>query len=223
MKTQLKVLPIKDIKIDEKTYPRLHTDFVTISRYINSMKSGSEFPPIVVARFKNKYYLVDGRHRIESNKALKQKHIQTEVLTGLDEKQIYIEAVKRNISHGRQFSTQEVVDICINLEDWNMSQEAISEIVRIPATQITPFVAKRSTRITETEETIALKSSLRHFVDTDVNGSFEEKQRLLTPSRNQETLITNLILLIENDWVNRDNKTVAKKLNKLYKLLSTYV
>jgi hypothetical protein len=186
------------------------------------LKSGAEFPPVKVAIYKGEHILMDGRHRIESKKAVKERYIQAEIHKGLTKKQIYLEAVKNNIVHGRQFSTQEVVGICITLEKWNMSQEQISEIVRIPTDQIKPFVAKRSVSIFG-EGDVALKGSLRHLAGETTDMTLKEKQKLLTPARNQVTLINNMIILLKNDWINRDDKEIAKKLEKLYKLLSAFI
>lgn len=223
MANEIKTLKIKDVLIEEELYPRMQPDFVTIARYINALKSGAKFPAITVALLKGKYYLVDGRHRMESSKAVKRDEIEAEILKGLTKKEIFLESVLRNISHGRQFSTQEVVKVIITLQDWDLSTKEISEIIRIPANQIQPFVAKRITRITGTGERIPLKASLRHFKDIDVDLDFMKNQHGLSPARTQEKLVDNLILLLKKGLINRGNKKVAKKLQKLYKLLGAFI
>lgn len=218
---KLKLLRIGSIKVDKEIYPRMHTDFVTIARYINALKSGAVFPPITVAKLGKEYFLIDGMHRIEANKANKQTHIQAEILDLPDKKQIYLEAVKRNISHGKQFTTQEVTQIMITLEDWNLSEQQISEIIRIPATSIKPFIASRMTRITETQEQIALKNPLRHLAGGFMSQDMEEEQKDMRGT-SQVDLFDDMISLFENDWIDKENPLIQSRIRKLIKLLDVF-
>lgn len=213
-----KLLKIEQVKFDEETYPRMVVDWVTCARYFNALRSGAVFPPITVAILDKNYYLVDGMHRLKAHKDNKETHIQCEVLKGLDKKQIFLEAVKRNVKHGRQFSTQEVTKICITLENWKMSQEAISEIVHIPADKITSFVAKRMTRITDTLEEVPLKASVKNLAGIPIE---KIDQKSLT-GNTQLNLIESLITLLKENWIDKDNAIILKKLNKLAQLLEPY-
>lgn len=214
-----KLLKIEQVKLDEETYPRMVVDWVTCARYYNALRSGAIFPPITVAMLDKTYYLVDGMHRLKAHRDNKETHIQCEVLKGLDKKQIFLEAVKRNIGHGRQFSTQEVTKICITLENWEMSQKAISEIVHIPADEITSFVAKRMTRITETMEEIPLKASVKNLAGIPLEKFIDQKS--LT-GNTQLNLIESLITLVRENWIDKDNAIILKKLSRLANLLEPY-
>lgn len=215
-----KLLKIEQVKVDKDVYPRMQVDWVTCARYYNALKSGATFPPITVAKLGTQYLLVDGAHRLKSHKDNKETHIQVEVLEGLDKKGIYLEAVKRNNSHGRQFSTQEVTQICITLEAWNMSEEEISEIVRIPAVDIKPFVAKRMTRISETQEAISLKAPLQNLAGIEVSEDFDQSR---ISSKSQLQMLDVVTLMLKNGWIDKDSQIIKEKLIKLYELLKPYV
>ncbi len=214
-----RIIPINKVKIEKETYPRIGVDWITCARYYNALKSGAKFPPIIVAQSDKQYFLVDGAHRLKAFKDNKETHIQVEILKGLTKEQIYLEAVKRNIIHGKQFSTQEVTSICITLEKWNLSQQEISEIVRIPTDKISPFVAKRMTRITETQEDIALKAPLRNLSQKELE--FEPDQSRIF-GMNQTQILDSVIKLLENNWIERDNKIVIKKLNQIHQLSAEF-
>jgi hypothetical protein len=216
MKTKL--LGIDQILIEKEMYPRMFVDWVTTSRYYNAMKSGDKdkFPLIKVAELDGKYFLIDGAHRLKALKDLKETHILAEVVNGLDKKQIYLEAIKANISHGRQFSTQEVTKICITLKDWDMNDEQIQEIVRIPSDGIKRFVAKRMTRVIGTSEEIALKRPLQNLSFSDVE---EEPNQKNVGGRSQEALLDSVIALLRNGWMEVDNEIISKKLIRVYKLI----
>ena len=215
-----RLIQINEVKVEEGTYPRTHVDWITCARYYNALKSGAKFPPIIVAQIDKEYFLIDGAHRLKAFKDNKETHIQAEIIKNLNKEQIYLEAVKYNINHGRQFSTQEVTQICITLEKWNLSKEQISEIVRIPADNITSFVAKRMTRITETQEEIALKAPLRNLSEFDVGIGFNQKR---ISGTSQVQLLEGVIKLIQNNWIDLENKIVMKKLNEIKKLLEDYI
>lgn len=143
MKTRRQILKIREIVVESKLYPRIESDSETSKRYAEAMESGADFPPVVVAEKNKKYYLVDGKHRLDAYDLNKKEVVDVEVLMGLNEREIFIESVKRNIGHGRPFSEEDINEIKITLEDFNLGIEQVSEIVRIPVTKLKPFVAKK--------------------------------------------------------------------------------
>ena len=217
MKT--KIIPLNKIILDKDLYPRNDVDWMTVVRYLKAKQSGAKFPPIAVALFEGKYLAMDGFHRVDAFKKDKEKYIEAEVVEGLTKEEIFIESVKRNIGHGRQFSSQERATIILTLENWDLSLKAISEIIRIPVDEIKPFVAKRITRITETQEEIALKSPLKHLTEISLDD-ISAQQPLA--NRTQSQILDSLIVLVKNKWINLDSELIKEKLQKLYELLKLY-
>lgn len=218
---ETKILKLSQIRFDEKLYPRTHTDYVTVARYIKALKSKSVFPPIAVAKLGWRYILVDGKHRLEAHKSVKETHIEAEILQGLTKEEIYKEAVKRNISHGRQFSTQEVTKIILTLKDFELSEKEISKIVLIPAREINPFIAKRMTRISETQELMPLKAPLSNLAGVDMNLKDIGKQDVFS-SKSQTQILDSVIALLKNKWIDDRSDLVMRKLKSIYKLLTPY-
>lgn len=218
---EIALIKIKDIIIDKELYPRISVDWTTCARYYNAFKSGAVFPPIAVAKLDGIYYLVDGAHRLKIYSDSGEEYTQSEVLYGLSKEEIYLEAVKRNIGHGRQFSTQEVTNICITLEKWNLSKEKISELVNIPMENITPFIAKRSIRITDTGERVALKAPLRNLIEIspDIDKDINQKR---FNSKSQVQILEMVISLLKNGWINNTSEIVIERLKKIYELLKEY-
>lgn len=222
VKVKQRLMKISEVKIDDKLYPRTHIDFVTGARYFNALKSGAKFPPISVAKKDNRFILVDGAHRLQAHKQCGRTHIQAQVAEGLTDREIYIEAIKANVIHGRQFGTNEITEIAITLQDWKMSLEEISEIIKIPADKIVPFVAKRMTRISETGKEFALKKPLHMLAGVEVSekdGVKQHQQRLngVAQIRITDTLIT----LLRNNWI-EDSEILHAKLKRLHKLTAQY-
>ena len=217
---ETKIIQIEKAICNKEMYPRNLVDWVTSYRYAKAMQSGSKFPPITVASSWGKFLVVDGFHRLDGYKINKETHIEIEILRGLNKKQIFIESVKRNIGHGRQFNSQERTRIILTLEKWKMSQEVISEIIRIPTDDLQPFVAKRITRITETQEEIPLKSIIRNLSKGSVD---EEPEQDYFANRDQLQVLNTLIILLKNKYIDTDSKIIMEKLNEINKLLEDYI
>lgn len=217
MKTKL--LKIEEIKIDEKLYPRIKYSWQTAYDYAESMKSGARFPPVTVALCKGNYYLVDGRHRIEAYKTNKKKEVYAEILGNKTEKEIYLEAVKRNIAHGRQFSIQERVGVIKRLKDMHYDLGKIAEIVNIPLDKVKQFLV---TKITNniSGEPIILKAPLEHFAGVTVQDNFDSIQNKMI-GHSQVELLDELISLLENKLIDTTDMQVLKKLEKLAILLQS--
>ena len=222
-KTENKLINIKDIKFDEKLYPRGNPDYVTIARYVNAMKSGSVFPPITLAKTDKGLFIIDGKHRLEASKGCKETHIQAEVLSGLSEKEIFIEAVKRNSEHGKQFNTYDTTKIIIKLEEFELTPAEITELVRIPADNLKSFVAKRMTSVFGSNEEIPLKKPFSHLSQGEITieNNVESIQRNFNGT-SQENLFGEVISLFKNNLLDIENPKVLNKVKTLKKILDKF-
>ena len=223
--TQTKLLKLTEIKVDNRLYPRMHPDFVTRAKYIHAMNSGAIFPPIVVAKMEDgRNLLIDGLHRMEATEARKETHIQAIVETGLTEEEVFKEAVIANANHGKPFTTQEIVQITVTMQNLDMSLNEISEIIRIPVDKIEAFVAKRITRINETGQDIAVKKPLHGVfggMEISQNEGVISKQMKLN-GRNQIATVDMLISLFGNGWM-EDSETLRGRLRILHGHIETHL
>jgi len=216
---QAQLIKISSVKIDEKLYPRTSVDWTTSAKYYNALKSGANFPPILVAKKGFKYVLIDGGHRLKAHKDFGETHIQAEVVKGWTDEQIYTEAVRLNSQHGRNFSTQEITKIILTLQEWNKSKKEISALVSIPVKELDTFVAKRISPLTSGSGMEALKSPLKHLAGIPQNDNEIDEQGVLA-SRGQIQLLENVLTMLEHDWFNLQSAMVRAKLKKIYKALT---
>lgn len=215
-----KTLKIKDIKVEKELYPRRGLDWTTTARYHNAMKAGAKFPPVVVGVLNGIAYLIDGAHRIQALKGLKIEKVEAELLRIKDRKQLYKEAVKRNSSHGKPFTTQEVTGIIMKLEALKVPKAEISQMVGIPIEKVVPFVAKRATLAYGEKNAFPLKKTLSPLAGTEQDEEVEEKQRTFA-GISQLGLLRNLNSILENNWLEITDKNIVKELIKLRKLMDS--
>jgi len=133
------LLKISELKFDNEIYPRNEVNWLTAYSYSQAMRAGESFPPIRVGLFKGQKYVVDGWHRVEAKRLLKEEYIEAIVKRYLDFKDMFVDAIKFNISHGRPLSVQEKVRLIHKLEEFKFEPVEISKIVKIPLDQIERF------------------------------------------------------------------------------------
>jgi len=211
MKTQN--IDVNKIVLNKELYPRHDLNWAVKCRYYNALQAGAKFPPICIAELNEKYILVDGLHRLTAYKENKIATIPCEILTGLDEKGIYIEAVKRNVSQGQPFSTYDTTKVILDLQKWEISLEVISELISIPVDKIIPFVVSRTTSITDTGEQFALKSPLKNLATIPMEEN--PNSQMSGSARTQLAMIEGVIALVKNDWIDYSSEHLKKKLNEL--------
>ncbi len=228
---------IEEVFFDGDLYPRSSYNWQTGYDYAESMKVGAKFPPIILALFKGKKYLVDGKHRIEACKLNKIKEIEAIVYTGWNKDRIFIEAVKANITHGRGLSPYEKRRIALKLLEMKQTKGDVSKIVQIPLDKLENFVGQRlidtisgedinSDELENSARQIGkaiLKSGISHLAGKtlsieDLKG-IESSQRSFY-AKSQESLLSELIKILEDDLLDKEDNKVMELVKKLKILLN---
>jgi hypothetical protein len=219
MKTQ--VISIDVIKMDKKIYPRNGVNWLTVYDYVCSLEAGAKFPPIKVATKNKKYILLDGFHRVAAYKKLKVNSVVSEVMVGLSEKEMYMEAVRSNIAHGRILSQQEKRIAIMRLRGYKIKDGDIAELMCIRVDKIEPFVAKRLTISSSGKEYI-LKSEIKHLVGQTVGDSIDNEQKIYA-AKSQCRMLDELISLLEHNHLDFKNKEIRERIDKIMNLLGALV
>lgn len=211
-------IAIDDIEIDESLYPRTGgVEWRTIITYRQAMQAGSKFPPIVVAPVNGKTVLIDGRHRLEATKKLKKKTILAETLKRMTPEEAFVEALNRNITNGRPFSFYDKMEAYRILGQQGHTIQRISGILNIPQRELRRYKGSRFT-ISTTGEEVTLKSTLKHLADQKKKIMHIDDQATLQGAP-QEHIINQLIIIIANGWLDKENETVTEGITKLKELL----
>lgn len=192
---KMKIIKIGKLAFDPEIYPRMEVQWLTAYQYAQAMRVGDEFPPITVGSFEGKLYVIDGWHRIEAKKLLKQEHIQAVIKSYKDKKEMFLDAIKSNIQHGRQLSTHEKVRLVHKLQEMAFELNQISQIVKIPLDKIELFQAR--VIIGSNGKPIYLKSSVVR-TQADVKDMLSVDQTSLS-TRTSLQLLQQLVELIRSN------------------------
>jgi len=222
MKTSLKILNKDQIVFLKEFYPRDNPDWMNTAIITSALRSGAKLPPIIVALRSGQYVLVDGYHRLQAYKAIKQENVQCQVLKGLSDKQIFLEAVQRNTIHGHSLGTKEKAIAINKLSKMGFSSEIISRATNIPVSNLQKFVADRL--VSTVSGKVIVKAPLKYMVSGSLERSVKQDLELLQPSisdRSQTQIVDNLFLLVNEGLIDRKDKKLMMKLEALYMVLRT--
>jgi len=230
-KTRHEIVKVKDIVVDPELYPRATYSWQTSLSYKQGMENGEKFPLITLAKLDGVLYLIDGKHRLEAVKSLKQldkkgkrvkpkaKWIKAEVITGMTKQEIYIEAINRNSKHGLPFTAYDKARMIIRLRDLKVSEPKISKIVGMPLASMKTFESGKMMN-TFGGKVIALKKPLRSFAGTISHDENMESLQLEMGGGSQYRIIHELVILFENKLINLKDLNIKSELKQLKKYLN---
>lgn len=217
-KTEL--LSIGELVFDEYVYPRIVRNWLTTYRYSQKMKAGEIFPPIEVGRYNGKQYVIDGMHRIDAKKLLKEEYIEARIKKYDNKDDMFVDAVKCNSKHGRQLSVQETARIIYKLEkEMEFKLEQIKNIIGMPVKSIERMKVK--TILGPNGKPVYIKGISEKAANL-AGIPLEELASLDQSSFNVSTIIqllTQMIALLEGGIYPVKDEEVMSLSTRLYMLL----
>lgn len=228
-----KRISIKDIVIDKEYYPRRNWDWFTVMIYAKSIKAdvNNKFPPLKVAEVEGVkgYVLIDGWHRLKAYLSNKIEKVDCIIYRGYSKKELYLEAVKSNLTHGKSYNVGDKIKIITDLRKFNINASEISKLVLIPEQDIDKLVKGRVTYDLK-GNTVILKPILKGISNSKIADSeeFEAMQHSFggagstyddDGARSQAFLLQQVITMLEQDLFIMDNSKVMEKLISLKSLL----
>jgi hypothetical protein len=125
-----KVMNIGALVMDERLQSRTEISEDTVADYVDAIKDGAEFPPVLVYFDGINYYLTDGYHRVLAHKRAEKVSIQCDVLQGTLRDAI-LHSAGVNANHGmRRTYADKRKSVMTLLDDFEWSDWSNSEIAR---------------------------------------------------------------------------------------------
>jgi len=213
------------IHIEPTLYPRSMVDWRTTYKYYLALRSGAEFPLIVITKLNGRYIVVDGVHRYKAIQMLQKLNkvsepIQSEIIECKNLDEAYLEAVKRNIKHGKPLSIYEKIEIRNRLFKIGWKDKLIAKLLQMPQPKLEKIVEQRV--IKKGNELVTLKAPLQHLDSTTDASMFPSKEaQKMFAANSQLTLVNQVVEIIEQGWLAYDNKELLKALKRLRETLNT--
>ncbi|MEM3192224.1 MAG: ParB N-terminal domain-containing protein [Candidatus Parvarchaeota archaeon] len=209
------MIDVEKIKVKDEYYPRELVDWHTVLTYANAMKLGAKFPNIAVGRLGREIYLIDGAHRLSAYKMLKVQQVDCDIIPIKSMNDIYKEAIKRNITNGKPLTFSEKAVAVSKLEKMGLTLEQISQYLYLP--------------ITELQKIKVEKIAKSPIGDIPIRGGIKVSNKELTVeqgedmkdivSNSQLHILDQLLILLQNDWLDLKNEKIREKASEIVELL----
>ncbi len=214
----VKKLNLNQVEVKKDLYPRAISDWQTTYKYTQVLLTGGNFPPICVNEIKGKYILVDGLHRLTAHKKVKRRIIEAEVLKNLSDKEMFVEAIRRNTTHGLSLTPYDLARAIERLKKYKIEKVVIAKITHVPVEKLEKFVAKRMTKL-YTGERFFLRKPLQHLAETSGQDLNLLEIDTIDSGVEQNYSLRNLINMLKTKTLNIDNKKTRALLEELYEIL----
>ena len=104
----LESLPLKEIRLDGDTQPRVEMSKALVEEYAQEMAEGADFPPISVMHDGSAYWLYDGFHRYHAAYEIGRERMAAEVKDGTRQDAVW-ESLGANRAHGLRRTNKDKV------------------------------------------------------------------------------------------------------------------
>jgi len=219
---------INSLILDYSLYPRTKIDDQHVSYMLEVLKTNMELPPIVVD--KKSLRIIDGFHRYTARRRFHKLNKDNDSLIFIDaimksyksEAEMFADAMRLNSSHGRMLTQYDRAHCIIKAEELgltvNVTTEALSitcnkydelKVGHIGKLHISPHLAA---------ESIPLKRTIRYKAGKKLTTKQVEVNKMLS-GMNQSFYVNQIIMLIESDLLDVNNKNLMERLEKLSGLL----
>lgn len=208
-------VPISAVTLEKSIYPRVvdkkGLPFWAIAhKYYLAMKQGAKFPPIVLTQLRGRNILVDGWNRVVATKKLGKNSIEATFIACKTFDDAYVESLRLNTVHGTNLSPYEVAIAIRNLKRKGLSYSEIAEIVHIPAD-----TAQATLKSREGAHGIIAKR-----IVAPVKRRITDSNQRTLAATSQISLIKQLLVLIDEDLLDMENKDVVKAIGELASRMS---
>ncbi len=154
------------------------------------------------------------------NQTEQKTHIQAEIAKFTNKKDMFLEAIKRNAQHGKQYSFQEKIILAGKMKKMNISQATITKILGIRKDKLKTVVEGRVTS-TVMGDPIVLKGPATHMINQIFSDEEKDAHSKITGFHSQISMLEMVVDMLDTNMFDLTDKKVVEKLMELKKSLNT--
>jgi len=217
----LKQVRVGTLVIDLSFYPRFQVSMTHVRQLAEALRSGKKLPPIVIDE--RTLQVVDGVHRTNAYLSLygKKGAIPVDARRYKNDKERLWDAISLNSSHGRPLSPGDQARCIVLAKKVGITVADTAKVLGITAERVGVLHATRvavGPRKGKGENEVTLKGTIRHMKGKRLTKAQVIANDYLGGSE-QSFYVMQLIILIENKLLNKKDKNLMAKIEKLKMLL----
>jgi len=210
-------MKLADLVLDWTLYPRSNLDSQHVASMVQALEAGAKLPPIVCCKKTKR--IVDGFHRHKAYTRAEWDEVQVIEKSYATEGELFLDAIRYNAAHGQALTSHDKVHIAGIASKLSIDPEAICTALNMRVEAYDKLVVDRSAT-SANGVTVALKRTVRHMRGMKLSKrQVEANDRL--GGMSASFFANQIILLIENDMINKEDEELAAKLRKLHGLLES--
>ena len=212
----MEMVKAAELVLDFDVYPRPSIDSQHISEMCEAMKAGYEFPPVVADKKSKR--VADGFHRVRT--ALRVQGTDAEISVVFKsyrtDKALYRDAMRYNARHGKNLTQYDRAHCAIIGEKMGLTVAEIAADLAVTVDRIEGLMLRKTAR--SNGDRVALKRTIRHKAGEKLTRK-QQKANEALGGMNQLFYVNQLIMLIENDLLDRKNETLMERMEHLKGIL----
>lgn len=219
----LTTVKTEKLVMDFNLYPRTKVESVNVSMLGDAFDAGVEIPPILVD--KKSLRVVDGFHRLTLYKKRKLEEIKVDLKSYKSDQEIFLDAMSLNAHHGRSLSLFDKARCIQHAKELGIDNEHLSVVLCLTKDRITELETDRFASVKVAGKSggqpIAIKRTIMHMQGerlTEAQANIIPKLGGMQPA----FYANQLIMLIENDLLDRSNEHLMEVLKHLHDLLTEF-
>ena len=218
----MREISISELVVDYNLYPRTKVDGQHVANIVAAIEAGSELPPIVIDKKSKR--IIDGLHRYQ---ALLRRYgpdykVQVIEKTYRSEQKMFDDAMRYNATHGRNLSPCDRAHCILLAERFKMSRQQIADALHMTRERIESLKATKTAVGSNGKGAVAIKRTIAHMAGEQLTkGQTEANEKL--GGMNQLFYVNQLIMLLENDLLDKESDDLLQALRRLHELLEAAV
>jgi len=211
---------LSEMVLDFDLYPRADVDASHVGYLCEAIQSGATLPPIVIDAASRR--VIDGFHRYRAYMRLYGGDYDAEVVEERfeSEAELFLAAVRANSAHGRRLSRYDQAHVIVRAENLEIDSECLAGALHVPVETVEKLRVEKTARSGRLH--VPVKSTIAHKAGRQLTRVQVEANRRLGGMR-QLFYVNQLILLIESDLLDVDNRQLMNRLGQLKGLLEVVI
>lgn len=209
-------IKIEKLVLDYDLYPRTQVDSVHVNDIVNAIDAGVEMPPLLVDRKTKR--VVDGFHRYKAYEKRRYTSIEATMKSYRSEKDIYLDAVSLNSSHGRRFAHYDQVRVIARSEQLNMPVEVIATALNITTKRVEELRLSKQA-VDNNGRVMAIKRTLSHFRQKELTVR-QVRGNDKAGGMSSMYYVNQVINIVENGILDHENIGLMERVATLRDLLN---
>lgn len=201
---------------DFDLYPRGDVDGQHVLSLVQAIESGVTLPPIIACKKTKR--IVDGFHRRRA--ALRyygdDSTVSVVLKTYKSDAELYAEAMMANSGHGRRLTAIDYSRAMTKGRALGLDDATIARCLHLTVDKVTELVIDRSAKFGRI--TVPIKRTIQHMAGRSLTKEQTVANDKLS-GMNQVFYVNQVITLIENDLLDKENENLLLRLKVLHGLL----